>query len=337
MIQPHKDLDASSHHHQSNAPVEVDLEKIDKIKATYVPPYKGEDEVTLKENPLGACFHARAWLEKFTAQKSWKMYSQGDQDAVLKSLFANEMLGTTNKEFVEFGFPDRSWETSYGNGRMLREKLGFNTSLLLDLNADNPAINLHKQFCTADNIVSTFEKYNVPLEPDYASLDVDSCDLWLFLAITTKYRPRVFSIEYNSNYPWDDYSTQRCENPTEVGAYSWTGDNIYGASLQALELAARLRGYTLVYVTPMLDAHFVRDDLICPSSAVPVETFQKATGISIHAPYNGIFGPKEELLMDFRSWDSSQWHAGQVATNSIGAAGESVDDDAEGEDRKSVV
>jgi hypothetical protein len=63
-------------------------------------------------------------------------------------------------------------------------------------------INLHKHYLFADNIVGIFQKYNVPLELDYLSVDMDSHDLWVAKAILEGgYRPRVITTEYNSNYP----------------------------------------------------------------------------------------------------------------------------------------
>jgi hypothetical protein len=59
------------------------------------------------------------------------------------------------------------------------------------------------------NIVSLFEKYKVPLEADYVSIDIDSTDLWVFRAIlaSKKFRPRVFSVEYNANLAIGDFRT----------------------------------------------------------------------------------------------------------------------------------
>lgn len=283
------------------------MEELDGIKAKFIAPLAeadSETEVSLLSNSSVAqlCFDASSWLAKFAAEPSWKKYSQGDQDAVLSSLFSADHLGTTNKEFVEFGFPDKDFSTSYGNGRHLREKLGFSSALLLDGASSNPAINLHKRFATAGNIVSIFDQFKVPLEADYVSVDIDSCDLWLFFAITTKYRPRVMTVEYNSNYPMDDYRTQRCADPKAKGAYHWKEDNIYGASLSAIELAAQKRGYSLVYVTPMLDAFLVRNDLLCAGTTVPKARFNAATRLPIHHEYDGAQGPKSELLVDFKTW-----------------------------------
>merc|ERR1712232_371718 len=145
--------------------------------------------------PLKVCGQ-KWWCQKGASQSASNMsktqkYSQGEQDAVLTSLFDHNHLGTTNKQFAEFGFPDSTFDTSYGNGRYLRENLGFKEALLLDGKEQNETIHLYKRFVTQANIVNIFDEFGVPKETDYVSVDIDSCDLWIFYALTSKYRPRV--------------------------------------------------------------------------------------------------------------------------------------------------
>jgi hypothetical protein len=250
----------------------------------------------------GGCLDAQQWHSQFTSHGHTKRYSQGDQDAVLYSLFSTANLGTTNKQFVEFGYPDKSLETSYGNGHALRENLGFEPVLLLDGAYENKSINLHKRWITADDIVSLFNEFKVPYSPDYVSVDIDSCDLWVFYSLTDVYRPRVVTTEYNSGYPVGDYSTLRCDNPKDPKAYRWHSDDAYGASFSALELAARHRGYSLVYTSPMLDMFFVPEELICPGTAVPLATHASKTGLALWSAYNGGQGPREQIVMNFSQW-----------------------------------
>jgi hypothetical protein len=47
-----------------------------------------------------------------------------------------------------------------------------------------------------DNIVDIFKKHDVPREPDYVSIDIDSYDIWLFKALVSGgFRPRVLTVE----------------------------------------------------------------------------------------------------------------------------------------------
>jgi hypothetical protein len=63
---------------------------------------------------------------------------------------------------------------------------------------DTPNFQFHKAWIGSDTIVELFERYNVPAEVDYVSIDLDSVDLWVLrslLSPPSKYRPRVFTIE----------------------------------------------------------------------------------------------------------------------------------------------
>lgn len=73
----------------------------------------------------------------------------------------------------------------------------------MDGGHDNQTMNLQQEMIFEHNIVGLFDKYGVPAEPDYVSVDIDSYDLWVFKAILTsgKYRPRVLTAEYNCNCP----------------------------------------------------------------------------------------------------------------------------------------
>lgn len=248
------------------------------------------------------CFNASQWLVDFPRSENadYKEFSQGNQDGVLTSLFSPQNLGTTNKGFVEFGFPDTTFSTSYGNGHHLIANMGFHPELLLDGNNENPDIKLHKHFLTAQNIVSIFEKYNVSKEADYVSIDIDSCDIWLFMAITKKFRPRVLTVEYNSNYGIDSYQAMSCQHDWQD--YTWAGDNLYGASLSAIFLAAQRHGYTMVYATKSLDTFLVRNDLICPGTAPPLSVFTYATNLPLHRAYADEQGSRHMLVMDFKQW-----------------------------------
>jgi hypothetical protein len=86
------------------------------------------------------------------------------------------------------------------------------------------------------------------------SIDVDSCDLWIFLALTDVYRPTVVTIEYNSNYAFHESFTNVCTNPEDGKFFTSSqftrGGSHWGwsASLAAINKAASRRGYAVVWV-----------------------------------------------------------------------------------------
>lgn len=226
----------------------------------------------------------KPWIKSLNStQHRSKKYSQSYQDSVIEIVFEN--LGTKNDIpfCVEFGFDsDRLTEGTTGsNTANLILNKRWN-SLLLDGSHANTSINLHKHFITTENVYELFDKYRVPCEPEYISIDVDSTDLWLFDKISSKYRAMLFSVEYNAHFP-----LERAITFPDSKQEFWEGDRGYGASLKALNLVANRRGYSLVSVVPPLDAFFVRNDLIDDESTdlvPPFESWRNCTNLKSHKP-----------------------------------------------------
>ena len=147
----------------------------------------------------------------------------------------------------------------------------------------------------------------MPSQPDYISIDVDSTDLWLFEALLKGYRARVFSVEYNCNYPLDaaitfpDDPNERCE-----------GDRGYGASLKALTLVAENNGYSLLWVVPGLDAFFIRNDLIDDGSGqicFPFSRWKQCTGITVHKPLHN--SSRLDMFIDYEVYVKTSGDIGE--------------------------
>lgn len=187
-------------------------------------------------------------------------------------------IGVVNKYYVEFGFNSDDFNGGSGaNTYSLHKNFGW-TGLLLDGGHENAAINLHKEFVRADNIVSLFEKHGVPDEPDYVSIDVDSADvLILDSLLASRFSPRVLTVEYNANFPLD-------ATLSVTPATQWAGDTAYGASLGAIHKVAARHGYELVTVVPHLDAVLVRGDLLCGAKPPPLSAWEAATDMTGHIP-----------------------------------------------------
>ena len=199
----------------------------------------------------------KSWIQKINKKEliQQRKYSQKYQDALIDFIFEN--IKTSKNPFcVEFG---------YNHKNIFKNNCGNCTKLIIDHNWDyvlfdceneNKSINLYKHFLTSKNICEIFRKYNVPLDVDYISIDVDSIDLWLFDSLLKQYKAKLFSVEHNSNFPIDRAIT-KIENTN-----FFEGDRLYGASLKALNIVAEKYGYSLIWVVEELDAFFVRNDLI---------------------------------------------------------------------------
>jgi hypothetical protein len=183
-------------------------------------------------------------------------YLSGGQDGVIEKIF--DIIGTTNKYFVEFGSSGN--DSGMGNTAYLRRR-GFD-GLLMDGSKRpyNEDINDKKydvkiEFITSSNINELFIKYNVPEEFDFLSIDIDGQDFHVWNNIE-KYKPRVVSIEINySIEPGNDKVMPLDDN------WIWKGNEMSGSSVTALKKLGNKKGYSLV-ATCMSDAIFVRNDLI---------------------------------------------------------------------------
>jgi len=165
-----------------------------------------------------------------------KHFSQNGEDGVIARLM--ERLGVTNRFYVELG-------TGSGeecNTRYLREQ-GW-SGVMIDCDHDNPALDLHKEFITADNVNELMAKYGVPDSFDLLSIDIDGNDYWVWKALAPRYRPRVLVIEYNAAVP----SNVSVTIPYDPG-YRWVGQPNTGQSLLALRNLSTTKGYSLVYAT----------------------------------------------------------------------------------------
>ncbi len=175
-----------------------------------------------------------------------KYFSQQGEDGIIKIIF--DKIGVTNKYCIEFGIHEQEGNTIY------LERKGWDC-LWMDGNGDGKKVK--KEFITAENINSLFDKYNVPKEFDLLSIDIDSNDYWIWKAIEN-YSPRVVIIEYNASIPPNESKTVPY-NPTAV----WDKTNYFGASLLALTNLSKTKGYTLIGCDRNgVNAFFLRDDLV---------------------------------------------------------------------------
>jgi hypothetical protein len=171
------------------------------------------------------------------SEHEFKVYSQNGEDGVIEKIF--EVIGTTNKYYVEFGVED----STECNTRYLRKKKGWK-GLMMDGGYYRPEINLQQEFITAENINSLFDKHNVPHKFDLLSVDLDYNDLYVLYSILkkSKYKPRVIIAEYNASLPYDEDKTV-IYNPT----YMWDRTDYSSASIYSYYKLLKDFNYSIVY------------------------------------------------------------------------------------------
>jgi len=221
----------------------------------------------------------KKWVKNLENIKFTKSeYSQYFQQDLIDYVFENIELDDNSKFCVEFGYSEDQI-SEYANTTGLIKNKSWDY-FFLDAVFENHDINLYKEFLTTENIIEIFRKYKVPKNLGYISIDVDSTDLWLFKELLTHYKPQLYSVEYNPQFPIDSAITTS-NNPK----LKFNNDCAYGASLKALNMVAMENGYSLLWVVPTLDTFFIRNDLIDDGSdfiSFPIEKFKNATNLPNH-------------------------------------------------------
>ncbi len=164
-----------------------------------------------------------------------KVYSQFGEDGVLEEIFAR--IGTTNRQFVEFGAKDGVLLSNTANLRLHHGWKG----LLMDSEPGGERDLVQREFVTAENVNQLFAKHGVPQVPDLLCVDIDGNDYWIWKAITD-YEPRVVIVEYNVFFALDVSRTIRYDPD-----HTWDKTSYHGASLAALYHLACEKGYALIY------------------------------------------------------------------------------------------
>lgn len=219
-------------------------------------------------------------LNKF----SNKVFSQNGEDGIIEKIF--ETIGTTNKYYVEFG-----GGIGFDNTRALREQKGW-TGLLLNGGLEDPNINLHKEFVTAENINDLFRKYDVPTEFDFLSIDIDYNDWHVWRELS--YRPRVVCVEVNTTWTYDIDKVVPY-HPDAV----WDATDYYSGTPLAFYLLAQQKDYTFVCLHTW-NAFFIRNDCIGSHDFLHANCVEKlhANPLYCHRPdtYNRPWESAEQLL-----------------------------------------
>ena len=195
-------------------------------------------------------------LENFCEKK----YSQFGEDGITKKIF--ELIGTTNKVCVEFGVESGDQCCS----RILWQDLGFK-QILFDNCSENKNYNLKKYTITTDNVLNIFSNENVPLEPDFLSVDIDSYDFYVTHKILQIYSPRVLVVETNPTFLKEN-KVIKLNHPLNGGAY-------HGCSVKAWFLSLKDRYDFVAHETNGINAFFVIKGLLNEDVIENINDFEK--------------------------------------------------------------
>ncbi|MFZ5376171.1 MAG: hypothetical protein ACOZAN_00680 [Patescibacteria group bacterium] len=204
---------------------------------------------------------AKVQQQKRVLKNGYSVFSQSDEDGILSEIFRR--IGIKHSTAVEFGLGDglesntlllamngwKCWWFESQSTLVKKLKQRFSRKNL-------PLLTITQAHISSNNINKIFQKQKIPKEIDLLSIDIDSCDYWVWKGLSSV-SPRVVVIEYNAE--WGPDVAWTIPNNTR---HNWIGDSNYGASLKALEFLANSKGYSLVGCSYSgVNAFFVRNDL----------------------------------------------------------------------------
>lgn len=176
------------------------------------------------------------WTRRGLNDYAFTKYCEYGEDGIVEKIFSE--IGAESKYYVEFG----AWDGQHlSNTLNLRENFNW-TGLLLDGKFDNPAINLHQHYLTAENIVELFQKYSVPQKFDFLSIDIDGNDVYLLKSILGAYQPRVIVCETNQLIS-PKIACAVKYNPT---IYFDVNSRYFGGSVKAFDDLCKQHSYVMV-------------------------------------------------------------------------------------------
>ena len=179
----------------------------------------------------------------------FKAFSQFGEDGIIQYLV--QRVPIENQVFVEFGVEDYT----ESNTRFLLVNDNWR-GLIMDGGEEHAAflrrtgmdwrydIEAKTAFVDRDNINGLIASAGIEGDIGLLSVDIDGNDYWVLEAIDVV-SPRILVAEYNSSFGPDAAVTVPYDPAFERGAAHWS--HLYwGASLAALDLLARRKGYVLV-------------------------------------------------------------------------------------------
>jgi hypothetical protein len=114
-------------------------------------------------------------------------------------------------------------------------------SSLASIYIDFPNVNLAKCIVTPANVLSLLAAFNIPMEFEVLTLDIDGYDYYVLEQILSMYRPILICTEINEKIPPPIKFTVKWRPE-----YAWNGDHFYGQSISQLHMLCNRYNYALV-------------------------------------------------------------------------------------------
>lgn len=199
-------------------------------------------------------------------------YCQHNEEEILNNIF--QKYGINTGFLLDLGA---------GDGKTLSNSLyylenGWKGLRIDGNNHGNPDVK--QEFITVENIAELLRKYNCPNEVDYATIDLDGMDYWIWLALPVK--PKVVCIEFNQALPTDQKWVIKYN-----AEHTWKNNDYYGFSYMAGKALGEEKGYALV-AQNAINLFFVDKALGARNAALPIPKpaqYHKPSGIPLIEGY----------------------------------------------------
>jgi len=244
--------------------------------------------------------------ERRLLRSGYRVYSQGDEDGIIREIFRR--IGEGNRIFLEIGAGNglennslflliQGWRGVWIEASA-RKVLAAKANLAAAIAEGR--LRVEQYFLTAANVDEAVGRLTPTSEVDLLSIDLDGNDYYVLDAIRS-ISPRVIVAEYNAKFPSDVVWVMEYNE-----RHRWVSTDYFGASLKALEVLLAARGYLLVGCNILgSNAFFVRADIatdppFCsPFTAEnhyePARYYLRAAHRSGHAGKFGPFRTKGQL------------------------------------------
>jgi hypothetical protein len=194
----------------------------------------------------------------------FQVFSQWGDDGIIQYLI--NKIDLPNKTFIEFGVEDyREANTRFllinnnWTGYVIDGSDEHISYIKNDVVSWACELYLESSFITAENIDELLEKPQFDPEVGLLSIDIDGNDYWVWKAIT-KIRPVIVVAEYNSVFGVNNAWTVPYD-PHFVKYEKHASIIYYGASLKALDMVAKEKGYQFIGCNSKgNNAYFIRND-----------------------------------------------------------------------------
>ncbi|MCS7232155.1 MAG: hypothetical protein RMJ67_08475 [Elusimicrobiota bacterium] len=196
----------------------------------------------------------------------FKVFSNAGEDGIIQFLI--QRIFIKNKIFIEFGVENYT----ESNTRFLLKNNNW-SGLIIDGSIDNIEyirrdsiywqynLKAEHAFITAENINSIIQKNGISGEIGLLSIDIDGNDFWVWKAIECIY-PCIVICEYNSLFGPKAKVTIPY-NPNFQRTKAHYSNLYFGASLAALEMLGKEKGYSLIGSNSIgSNGFFIRNDLL---------------------------------------------------------------------------